>query len=475
MEWQTWNERVRAWKGIPAVAVAQRSGRSIQEISYAQLHDDIARMVGMLERRGLAGKHLLLADRNRYEAIVYFLAAVCAGCTVVWGNTAIPAEDLLEQAKFARVHTALLGEEAEEQLEQLCLYLPCVDISGEIDHSLPLAEIPDGKLDDIVCMMFTSGSTGTPKAVQLTQRNLIGVNEGQRRLFPEAMRCQIAIPIYHVFGCTLMLFALNLNGVAILSNMRSFVADVIDMHPYCMGVIGSMQRALLQYLKQPDKREAIRSSGLHVLLTAGMEPDPAHLAALHEAGFRIQNDYGMTEASLIGYHVDIRSPDDGLTIADDMEVMVREGEILTRGVLVTPGYYRNPQATKELLHGGWLHTGDTGYLDDQGLLHVTGRKKNLIILSNGENVSPEELELRLRRIPLIREVMVCERHDHLCARILPEAADVFDCEAEQRHIREAIERYNQETASFWRIHEIEFVTEDFARTSNGKLVRRKEE
>ena len=140
---------------------------------------------------------------------------------------------------------------------------------------------------------------------------------------------------------------------------------------------------------------------------------------------------------------------------ENVEIKFENGEILVKGTSVMKGYYQMPDETAETLKDGWLHTGDKGYMDEDGYLFINGRVKNLIILSNGENVSPEELENKLALNPLVAEVIVTGEENGLTARIYPEQAVVeakaLDTEMIRSQLQEFLDEYNKNQPTYRRI------------------------
>ena len=143
---------------------------------------------------------------------------------------------------------------------------------------------------------------------------------------------------------------------------------------------------------------------------------------------------------------------------------LEDGEVCFKGTAVALGYYKDPEGMAEAFRDGWFHTGDLGYLDEDGDLYITGRKKNLIILSNGENVSPEELETLLLKNANIREVVVKEKDDKICAEIY--------CDVQMQDAIEAyINQVNKSLPYYKQIVLTEYRTEPFERTASGKIKR----
>ena len=160
----------------------------------------------------------------------------------------------------------------------------------------------------------------------------------------------------------------------------------------------------------------------------------------------------------------------------NVEIAFEDGEILVRGSSVMKGYYKMPEETEKTLKNGWLHTGDKGYLDEDGFLFINGRVKNLIIMSNGENVSPEEIENKLSLNDLIAEVIITGENNGLTARIYPDmdnaenmglksAKDVW------RALQKCVDEYNRTQPTYRHITSIVVRKTPFIRNATGKIKR----
>ena len=159
----------------------------------------------------------------------------------------------------------------------------------------------------------------------------------------------------------------------------------------------------------------------------------------------------------------------------NVEVKFENGEILVRGSSVMAGYYEMPEETAETLKDGWLHTGDKGYIDEDGFLFINGRVKILIILSNGENISPEEIENKLALNPLVGEVIVTGEDNGLTARIYPEQAVVeaksLDEETIKNSLQEFLNEYNSKQPTYRQITGLVVRKNPFIRNSTQKIKR----
>ena len=157
----------------------------------------------------------------------------------------------------------------------------------------------------------------------------------------------------------------------------------------------------------------------------------------------------------------------------NVEISFENGEILVRSTSVMKGYYYMEEETKEALKDGWLHTGDKGYMDEDGFLFINGRVKNLIILSNGENISPEEIEGKLALNPLISEVVITGENNALTARIYPEDTLTKDMPAEEvkAALQKVLDGFNREQPTYRQISRLVVREHPFIKNSSRKILR----
>ncbi len=196
------------------------------------------------------------------------------------------------------------------------------------------------------------------------------------------------------------------------------------------------------------------------------------------------NGYGMTECSPIIICNPVNNTRQGsvgkVVNSDDREIRIEDGEILVRGNIVMDGYFKNNEENKRIFSNGWLKTGDLGYIDSDGYLFITGRRKNLIILSDGNNVASEELENLIGDCSLVSSVVVdCERNDmteYLVAYIYPDyevAKSYSDLEL-KKQIDDYIRNINLKLPSYKRIASSSIIKKDFEKTALGKVKKYKD-
>lgn len=195
-----------------------------------------------------------------------------------------------------------------------------------------------------------------------------------------------------------------------------------------------------------------------------------HFSCCDPWGINIVQGYGITEcAPVVACNTDRCKKYDSVgKIVTGCEVRIVEKEIWVKGPIVMSGYYKNPEATAEAFEGEWFKTGDLGNLDQENWLYITGRKKNLIILPNGENVSPEELEQKILRFPYVKEVIVSERNRQIQAEVYLDKETEANAEIK---IQEDIMALNKTLPNYKKIANTVVREQEFEKTTTRKIKR----
>ena len=331
---------------------------------------------------------------------------------------------------------------------------------------------------DEAVLMFTSGTTGRSKGVMLSQKNLFSAMPAFLNPFDDVKKYTgwntdefsslSALPMFHISAMTsLVSWSITGHSINLCNNLKYFYRDLGAMHSEVMAVVPVLLKSIYSDVMK-GRRD--RLNGLCVLTCGAAMFDPKILSDMMEKGFFVAQMYGLTETcgdGIINYEQDekhIRSagkPDDHCEykIAED-------GELCIRGGCVMLGYYKDPEGTAEVVDAeGWFHTGDLARVDEDGFYYITGRKKNIIILDNGENVSPEELENLLSKCEAVKECIVREKGKKICAVI-------YCGEADQQTVRDFITETNRTLPLYKRMSAVEFSTEPLPRTGTGKLLRK---
>ncbi|HTU93326.1 MAG TPA: long-chain fatty acid--CoA ligase [Gemmataceae bacterium] len=287
--------------------------------------------------------------------------------------------------------------------------------------------------DDLATIMYTSGTTGNPKGVMLTHGNLLSnvrallARSGQQ---PGDVILSW-LPYTHIYSRTVDHYNTLAGGVllCLAESADTLVQDLSDVQPTHMASVPRFYEKVLTLVADPDPQvvgQRLRDLfGPRVnWLSSGGAPLPYPVArAYADAGLLVLQGYGLTETSPVisfnakdAYKLEtVGRPLPGVEVK-----IAADGEVLTRGPHVMKGYWKNPHATAESIRGGWFYTGDLGELDADGFLKITGRKKELLVLSNGKKVAPAFIEGLLQADPCIDQAVVCgEGRNFLTALIVP--------------------------------------------------------
>lgn len=287
------------------------------------------------------------------------------------------------------------------------------------------------------------------------------------------------LPFHHLAGFATVLNTLYLGAeVCLAGDMKYFYRYLKVMKPDYVSVVPSMLQVLARRVKNGGDNGKLLGWDLHYVNCGGAAFYPELLQIFLDRNIEVFQGYGASEAGGIGFlcKMDPAKPDTIGKPPRGLAVKIADHELLLKSESLMMGYYDDKESTEEVLSDGWYRTGDLCYCDEEGYIYLTGRKKNLIILSNGENVSPEEIETKLHACKEICEIVVEERQDQIAAVIFPDfPAQSNDKEKEEirMRIRKAVEEYNQKAPLYKQVHKVLFRREPFGKTAGGKIIRQK--
>ena len=469
-----------------AFRYAAADGKTVVEKTYAQYVQDIRRAVTYFKENipDIKGKRVGIMSRNCYEYGVNSFGAILAGAVVVTINQKKTWPEL--EYELGLVEPSLIVNDGIDYGCRPDIEAAYGDKLRPMDafrDSAPAELVDCVGHDDLIVLMFTSGTTGRSKGVMLSEKNyftacqmyidgLKSVLDHEERLVPQYLDQTFShftlVPMFHLAGF-ICYFVYGVQGwtLNLCCDARDLRRDMSLMHSDAM----STPPVLVEMICNEVKRgHADRLNGLWNLSCSSAILDPAILSNLVKNGFYINQCYSMTE--LAGYgllnvtqegdHLRALGKPDGFC-----EVKVDEtGEICVRGGCVMLGYYKDPEATAETIDkDGWLHTGDLARVDEEGYYYMTGRKKNLIILDSGENVSPEELEKLLGKCDAIKECIVKEMGKKI--------GTVVCCEDDkQQQVKAFVTELNRTLPMYKRISVVECSAEPLPRNALGKLLRK---
>lgn len=339
--------------------------------------------------------------------------------------------------------------------------------------------------DDVAVFLYTSGTTGNPKGAMLTHKNLV-VNADQTRVATDSTDADITLcvlPMFHSFAWTTCVTLPLLCGgkIIVMENFvpQLFLKAVIEEGVTIIACVPTMYTVLLQV---PDVDPA-DYDGIRLAYSGGAALPVEVIKKFGEKyGIKLLEGYGLSECSpvcTINPWQGIRKPGSIGLIIDRMECIIVDdagtevapgtpGELLFRGPNVMRGYYNLPEATAEALQNGWMHTGDIGYMDEEGYIFIIDRKKDLIIVG-GLNVYPREIEELLYTNPKVAEAAVVGVPDSLRGEMVK--AFVALKRGESATEREIIKYCQEHLANYKLPKEVEFVPA-LPKTSTGKILKR---
>lgn len=511
----------------PAITVYDAAGNECTR-SFNQFADDAECFGEALMEAGYSGKHIAISSENCYEWMVAVMGITASGNVAVLVDVDQSAETI--NSMIARTDTvaAVASDTIAELVDQGDDY-PLIVIGGEGENSFAgfcergrsLLGRENGlrslKLsgDMTSVIVFTSGTTSLPKAVMLSHRGLLRSAAESLQMVNTGPKLFSSLPMFHTYGLTCSSLGPMLAGVNICinGNIKTMLRDLKAFDPCTVMAVPLIAEMLCQRLtaaassrglkvELPKPRRYLRGGlkitpkkelvelkrqalgQLYVIVSGGAHLAEPVMYKLALFGINVLQGYGITEcaplisanrneANLIG-SLGFLLPSLECRISD-------EGEIQVRGVSVMQGYYRDEAATAEAFtEDGWFCTGDLGRIDRNKIIYLIGRKKNLIVLKNGNKISPEEIEEQLSDISIIKEVVAygalagaADDDVRLAITVYPNpevtegmsAYEILDA------LQKEVDRINSKLPSFKQIQVINIREREFAKTAAKKIKR----
>lgn len=484
---------------------------SLETVTYSQFHQDISNLEAFLHQQEFNDVKIALLSENSYEWILSYFAVVMSS------NIIVPLDKELSSEEFDRL---LTYSEAEVLIYSDTYANIAEDMvrRGRVKRIFNIAGFPvflkTGKewitsgdymfrenmdeASNVCSIIFSSGTTGSPKGVMLSQKGLITDAVDSCRNISFTGDSLLILPLHHTFAFTAGVLMMLIYGCPICINksLRTFRADLQMFKPrhifmvpaFVENLYNSIWRAVREQGREKLLKRMIKFSNLtrkcgldlrrklfhsileqfggnlELIVSGGAPIIQKYMDGLSDFGIQVLNGYGITECSpvvAVNRNRYFRGNSVGLPIKC-CEVKIIDGEICAKGPNIMLGYYNDKEKTREAFEEGWFKTGDLGYIDQDGFLYITGRRKNLIILSNGENISPEELEDKICSIAHVKEALVYAEAGNIVAEIFGEDED---------NIRESIRKMNQELPTYKQIQKLKFRDTEFEKTNTKKIIR----
>ena len=392
----------------------------VNTVTYGELYDRIAKRRRFLYDRGFKkGDNIAVLAPNGLNAMELYMAIPTSGCVVIMlpaAPNALSHEDLVAIIKKFDIKGLFVNPEYREI---------AADVPTDVFDIGQTGEAPADEAcvnpEDTAVICFSVGVTntnkdsigpGNPCGVMLSHRAIM--RAAHNGLFvpgnPFGQVTVAILPLSHVFGAIRGLLTCIYTGSLVYAceDMSNIVFDIPKMKPTMLTLIPGLAEMILAMakIKGPEYLE-----GIETIICGGAYVQPRLINQARSLGINLLCGYGLTEAAnIVTGNVDNDKKQDSIgQVYPGTEVRIENGELMVRGDVVMKGYYGEAERTAEAITpDGWLHTGDLAEIDDEGYVHFLGLRKNLIILPNGENLLPQELEGYFMEIPGIRDCRIKE-------------------------------------------------------------------
>jgi len=473
--------------------------KEIVDRTYLDVDRDSMAVSRMVESMGMEGKHIALIGTTTYQWIVSYFGIVGSGSVAVPIDAQLPADAVCELLERADVEMLVFDEirrDVAEAVKEKCpsvryiLSMQAEEAADGVQSLSMLTALHAGEYEkeldggQLATILFTSGTTGKSKGVMLSHRNLVDNAVCLDMKIPAGTISMTLLPINHVYCLTMdiikglhigLVICINDSIMHVQRNMKLFKPEIVLLVPLVIESIYGKLKDAGSLIPKKMVAKAAFGGNLRIICSGGAYLDPDYVDKFKEYGITILQGYGMTECSpVISTNLEWENKKGSVgKLLPNCEAKVVDEEIWVRGSSVMQGDYKMPEQTAETLEDGWLKTGDLGYVDEDDFVYITGRRKNLIILANGENVSPEELENQLSRSALVKEILVREKDKVIEAEIFPdyEYAKKKHVKDIQGKLQELVDGFNQDMPVYKRIYSLIVRETEFEKTPSKKIKR----
>ena len=507
-------------------------------ITFNQYLLDVEGLGTELCARGLLGKRVIVTGENCYAWALAYMTVICGLGVVIPVDKEIPPEEIANIANVSEADAVIYSAKYEDKIKKIekPLDFICFDeLSGLCAAGREKINAGDRTYLDLeidknemASLIFTSGTTGVSKGVMLSHHNIsFNLTEMCQMIYigPEDTFLSV-LPLHHAYECTCGFLCQIYRGstIAYCEGLRYILKNMKEVHPtmiLCVPLLietmyhkiwanirkNGMEKMVKKALAASnasrkigiDLRKKLFSEihetfggKLRMMIAGGAAVDPDILKGLRDFGILAVQGYGLTECAPLAavnrdkFYCDssagLATPNATLEIVDAAEDGT--GDIRFKGENIMLGYYKAPELTAEVIVDGWLYTGDLGFIDKDGFLHITGRRKNVIVTANGKNIFPEELETYLSRNPYVLESVVVGVPDEtgrdydIVAMILPdrerldeENPDGYSEELVREKLTEAVKQANSMVQQYKRIKKFLVRSEEFPKNTSKKIKR----
>lgn len=514
-----------------------------ENITYTKFLNHINSFGTGLLKKGFTGKRVALIGPNSYEwMLTYFTVQSGIGILIPL-DKGLPDSEIEYSLQKSKADVIVFSEEYLDRIMELkettnltkfiCMQKNNKNIPTIQDFmNIGTRELKKGNTlfssleidpNELSLILFTSGTTSLAKAVMLTQRNiLVSVNGVTEILDVTPKDVGIALlPFHHTFGALSVMYLFAGGACTTFCDGLRYIGDNLKEYHVttfiCVPLLlESMYKKIMLQIEKTNKTKKVNFAlalskfllffkidirrklfkeiidsigGLRMAISGASALDPRVQKGLNDFGIRASQGYGLTETAPV-----LTAPKNDMdkigscgTPIPEVEVKIANpnengiGEIIARGPNVMLGYYENEEATNEVIKDGWFYTGDLGYKDDDNFFYITGRKKNVIVLKNGKNIYPEELEVLINKLPYVNECIVFgypKDDDLIVSTKIVYDAKQIDNNLDEKEIKnkiwEDIKKLNNTLPTYKYIKNLFISEEPMIKTTTSKIKRNEE-
>ena len=518
-------------------------------ISYKEFKEEIDNFGTALNSLGLQNEKIALLSKNRYEWNVVYFAVTVGDKTIVPIDKALPDNEIISLAGRSEAKAIVFEEKYLEVIRKIkkeklsdIEYFICLDFEEDSEDGIlsyrklvakgkELIENGDrSHLDAEVdpekatILLFTSGTTASSKAVMLSQKNVCSnIMDIMKVIKFDSNDSTIALlPFHHTFQATINCVLFHVGAcLSFCDGLKYIQQNLCEYKPTVLVsvplILENIHKKIMKNIEKQGKTKIVSTmkkltnlapgfkrkvfnevheaigGNIRLIVYGAAAMDPALTKSFDDFGLRTIQGFGLTETSpVICVENDkYRRVGSCGKVLPSQEIKIDNpdekgiGEILSKGPNVMLGYYKNNEATEEALAGGWFHTGDLGYIDKDGFVFITGRRKNVIVQKNGKNIFPEEMETLVSYIAGVKECMVYGKPTHdndldIAVKIVYDPEEIRNIRGfvkdddVYRYMKEKISEINKNMPSYKHIRDIIVTDEELIKTTTAKVKRHEE-
>lgn len=470
--------------------------------SYLQFREDALSVCRYIRNKDSKRKHIAFIGETSYEYVACLTGMIFSGNVVVPFAPDISVKEACELFEDADIEMLFYAKDLEDKAKNIQAAYGKLDMmvslgdwhwfenvfttyNGESEYAA-LSDV-EVNPDEMTLIIYTSGTTGVRKGVMLSNASLAANTSYEYNVMDTSDVSLSVLPMHHVFcyACDVLRTLYDGGTLCLNGKIQNLYKNILIFKPNIMRIVPALCKSILTRIKIVEKKDpsltkrqaadAVVGENFNRMIVGSAFLSAAMIDELEKYGITARMGYGMSECSpritTSDFFTEEKYSTGKLLGTDD--VRIQDGEIQVKGPSVMLGYYKKPKETAEAFtEDGFLHTGDLAYLKGNQLFLI-GRKKNLIILSNGENISPEEIENKFVDDGIIKELIVFGEDDKIKAEIVPNY-DILSGETDAEIIKELqkiVDRVNVELGSDRQIAQFSIRKTPFQRTSTGKIKR----